>query len=92
MVVKKEDNPRKGRKFWKCVLRHCDYFEWENEMDATSEGKKPDIAVAVEVNAVTRLLGVVPAAIGPASAAASLAGVLVLGWHWRSSSSPPPGG
>lgn len=27
--VKAADNPRKGREFWKCVQRQCDFFEWE---------------------------------------------------------------
>lgn len=74
LVVKKEDNPRKGRKFWKCVLRHCDYFEWENEMDGMSDGKKAVVPEEVEVQTVASSLnprrsksprseGVVPAVV-----------------------------
>ena len=42
LQVKDENNPRKGKKFWKCVLRECKFFEWDQQpinkapMDAVS--------------------------------------------------------
>lgn len=40
LVVKKE-GPRKGRMFWKCVQRRCDFFEWipEAEMADIDDAK-----------------------------------------------------
>eukprot|EP00913_Durusdinium_trenchii_P035579 g33295.t1 len=41
LQVKKEESPRKGRWFWKCMQRKCDYFEWEmEEVDLLSETTK----------------------------------------------------
>lgn len=41
LQVKEEESPRKGRWFWKCMQRQCDYFEWEmEEVDLLSETTK----------------------------------------------------
>ena len=35
-----KEGPRKGRHFWKCVQRTCDFFEWEPE-ESTQRSKSP---------------------------------------------------